>query len=156
MQYELLRPLPRDVLDGGKGLGNDDGLVSTLSRSDKFLPERIKRNSYPIIMEDGDRIQCRYMRDWIESGHLKAGLPISPLLTIAMDFFDEALDRECIFNECLKRGDMIFTNNRLIAHARTAFQDDPNKVLPPRHMVRAWIQFPNKSFPIVNNVERRE
>ena len=144
LQYELLRPLPRDVLENGKGVGNDEGLISKLSRADKFLPLRIKRNSYPIIVEDGDRMQCRYMRHWIESGHRKAGLPISPLLTIAMDFFDEALDKECVFSECLQRGDMIFANNRLITHSRNAFQDDPTKVHPPRHMVRAWIQFPNK------------
>ena len=144
LQYELTRPLPRDILENGKGVGNDEDLVSKLSRSDMFLPTRIKRNSYPIILEDGDRLQCRYMRHWIETGHQKAGLPLSPLLTIAMDFFDEALDKECIFNECLQRGDMIFTNNRLVAHARNSFKDDPTGEYPPRHMVRAWIQFPSK------------
>ena len=138
--------MPRDVLENGKGVGNDDGLVSTISRSDKFLPERILRNSYPIIVEDGSRMQCRYMRNWVESGHRKAGLPISPLLTIAMDFFDDALNDECIFNECLQRGDMIYCNNKLMCHSRNGFQDDPTGRSAPRHMVRAWIQFPDKKF----------
>ena len=100
LQYEFLRALPRDVLENGNGLGNVEGIAYKILRCAKILPLRIKRNSYPIIVEDGDRMQCRYMRYWIESGHRKAGLPISPLLSISMDFFDEALDKECIFNEC--------------------------------------------------------
>ena len=145
LQYELLRPLPRDVLEKGKGVGNDSSdLLSQLSRGENFLPLRVKRNSYPIVIDKGDKMQFRYMRHWIETGHSKSGLPLSPLLTIAMDFLDEALDNECIFNENLKQGDILYANNKLIAHSRNAFQDDPTKVKPQRHMIRAWIQIRNK------------
>ena len=143
LQYELLRALPRDVLDNGKGVGNEDGLVSKLSRADYLLSLRIQRNSYPIFVENQNDMRFRYMRYWIESGHRKVGLPISPLLTIAMDFLDQALDRECIFNENLKRGEMMYTNNMLVAHARNAFQDDPTGANPPRFKVRTWIQVNN-------------
>ena len=36
----------------------------------------------------------------------------------------------------LKAGDIVFSNNHLIAHAREAFTDGKKR----RHMVRAWIQ----------------
>lgn len=36
----------------------------------------------------------------------------------------------------LKAGDIVFSNNQLIAHAREAFTDGKKR----RHIVRAWIQ----------------
>ena len=146
LQYELLRPLPRDILEKGKGVGNDRDLLSQLSRGEKFLPLHIKRNSYPIVIDNGDKMHFQYMRHWIETGHSKSGLPLSPLLTIAMDFLDKALDNECIFNENLQHGDILYTNNRLIAHSRNAFQSDPTNGKPPRHMIRAWIQIKNEEY----------
>ena len=39
------------------------------------------------------RIRFRYMRFWVESGHQKAGLRVSPMLRMAMDFLDKELNR---------------------------------------------------------------
>eukprot|EP00964_Phaeocystis_antarctica_P119331 scaffold83081_cov74-Phaeocystis_antarctica.AAC.2 len=84
----------------------------------------------------------------------KAGLRVSPMLRMAMDFLDKELDQFCGFkarlaltsdrykqpiqprDALLEAGDIIFSNNQLIAHAREAFTDGPKQ----RHMVRAWIQ----------------
>ena len=144
LRYELLRAIPRDVLESGKGRGVDEGIISKLSRADNLLALRVRRNSYPIFVEDEDKMQFRYMRYWIESGHQKAGVQISPLLSIAMDFLDQELDKGCIFEQNMQRGDMGFTNNVLVAHARNSFKSDPTGETPPRHKVRAWIQVQNK------------
>ena len=38
-------------------------------------------------------MRFRYMRFWVESGHQKAGLRVSPMLRMAMDFLDKELNR---------------------------------------------------------------
>eukprot|EP01035_Chromulina_nebulosa_P024276 gene24276-31557_t len=136
--YELFRPLPRDILENGKGTGLDNDLLTAVTRSDSILKLRLKRNSFPIFVDHGDRIKFRYMRYWIESAHRKIGWSVSPLLSIAMDLLDRELDAACCFKEALAPGDMAFTNNLFISHARNAFEDLPSET--PRHKVRAWLQ----------------
>lgn len=78
------------------------------------------------------------MRHWIETGHDKTFWKVPTLLKIAMDVLDDHLDDACCFHQSLERGDMVFANNAMLAHARDQFKNDPNA--PPRHKVRAWIQ----------------
>ena len=56
-----------------------------------------------------------------------------------MDLLDQELDQSKAFRGVLKPGEMLFTNNLIIPHARESFEDsdDPQK---KRHKVRAWIQ----------------
>lgn len=146
LMYELARPLPRDVIENGSGKGQTD-LLTALCRSPELLDLRVRRNSYPIYApgagsQAADHCRFRYMRYWVETGARKAHLPISPLLVATMDLLDEELDRFTIFDQRLVSGDMFFCNNGVIAHARRAFMDASGGAdrLPPRHMVRAWIQ----------------
>jgi hypothetical protein len=78
------------------------------------------------------------MRHWIETGHEKTFWKVPTLLKIAMDILDDHLDDACVFHQALERGDMIFANNAMLAHARDQFKNDPDA--PPRHKVRAWLQ----------------
>lgn len=78
------------------------------------------------------------MRHWIETGHEKTYWKVPTLLKIAMDVLDDHLDDNCCFHQALERGDIIFSNNAMLAHARDQFKNDPDA--PPRHKVRAWIQ----------------
>eukprot|EP00985_Skeletonema_marinoi_P001851 scaffold751_cov101-Skeletonema_marinoi.AAC.2 len=135
--YELTRPIPRDILENGGGKGTD-GAATALSRSAAILAMRIKYNSYPIYVVEGDRMRFRYMRHWIETGHEKTFWKVPTLLKIAMDVLDDHLDDACCFHQALERGEMIFANNAMLAHARDQFKNDPDA--PPRHKVRAWIQ----------------
>jgi len=156
--HEMTRALPRDILENGKGLGSGNDAIDrrgsiasrqrgtiimrktsdALSRSNDVLAMRIRYNSYPIFQTEGDRLRFRYMRYWIETGHEKTGWAVPTLLKIAMDLLDDQLDEECAFHDALERGDMVFANNSIIAHARDAFENDPDS--PPRHLVRAWLQ----------------
>jgi SAM-dependent methyltransferase/alpha-ketoglutarate-dependent taurine dioxygenase len=136
LTYELQRPIPRDILENGAGKGSDD--TTALSRAAPVLANRIRYNAYPIYSLDNDRMRFRYMRHWIETGHKKTDWKVPTLLRIAMDVLDDKLDASKTFNQRLERGDMIFANNALIAHARDSFKDHPDH--RPRHLVRAWIQ----------------
>lgn len=136
--YELMRAIPRDILESGQGKGTSLDILSALTRGGSFMSLRLKRNAFPIFVDRGNRMRFRYMRYWIETAHRKIGWNISPLLVIAMDALDKELDSVCCFEESLEPGDMVFSNNMIIAHARNSFEDVPGDI--PRHKVRAWIQ----------------
>ncbi len=152
MMYEMIRPLPRDVLENGRGLGSGEDIGATMSRSNDILAMRIRYNSYPIYVTEGDRMRFRYMRHWINTGHSKTGWKVPTLLRIAMDILDDRLDEGCVFHEALNRGDMIFANNAMLAHARDSFKNAPGH--PPRHKVRAWLQIQKRD--ILNSHDEEE
>lgn len=101
--------------------------------------ENLLRNCFPIFADD-DRdgaVLFRYMRYWIEVGHRKAGVPLDTLEVEAMDLLDALLERaDNVVRFRLERGDILWVNNRLLAHNRTAYQDVPGNV---RQLQRMWI-----------------
>ena len=132
LMYEMTRSIPRD---NPEEIG---GLESMMRQASDVQALRIRYNSYPIYATEGERMRFRYMRHLIETGHMKTKWKVPTLLRIAMDILDDKLNEACVFHDTLGRGDMIFTNNAMLAHARDPFENDPNK--PPRHKVRAWLQ----------------
>ena len=124
------------LLGGSLGQGVGCGLAG-LARNPDLLKLRVQHNSFPIFEEGGDHsLRFRYMRQWVESGHEKGGIQLSPLLAIAMDALDSALDNEKVASIKLGRGDIAYCNNMNFAHARDAFQNGKGK--KPRHHVRVW------------------
>jgi len=141
LMYELMRPLPRDILENGNGKGIGGSMMNLVRNNNEIMKLRVRHNSYPIFVEadGGTRLQFRYMRYWIESGFEKAQMRMSPLLRVALDLLDAELEKEQVFNNRMKPGEMVFCNNKIFAHARDSFTDHPD--YPARHKVRAWIQF---------------
>ena len=78
-----------------------------------------------------------FSRFWIESGHKNGDVSLSPLLELAMDSLDSALDDEKVGSVDMKAGDMLYCNNMSFAHARSAFINDNKNT---RHNVRVWIK----------------
>ena len=88
------------------------------------------------------RLQMRYMRFYIERGHEKAGVPLSAEQVAAFDCLDRVMDRPDLFLRiALEPGDMLFLNNHLVLHSRTAFEDHPEPHRR-RHYARIWMQAP--------------
>jgi hypothetical protein len=119
----LTRPLYRDVIT--PGTVND--------------VEAILENRFPVFSVIDGRLTCRYMRYWIETAYQKTGKEPPEGLTDALDLIDRYMadpDNHLTFK--LKRGDVLFLNNRVLCHGRTDFEDDPegHKV---RVLVRAWV-----------------
>mmetsp|Transcript_13358 Transcript_13358/g.20291 ORF Transcript_13358/g.20291 Transcript_13358/m.20291 type:complete len:1097 (+) Transcript_13358:24-3314(+) len=138
--YELQRPVLHDVLENGKGLGRSSFTAGQRVGNDpRVIAQRIKINSYPIYDHCNSSgilpFAFRYMRAWITRAYDRAEMPLSPLLKIAMDCLDQALDRNTAFKRCLKASEICYVNNLLIAHRRTAFGNDQE-----RHMVRIWLK----------------
>ncbi|MEL6380884.1 MAG: TauD/TfdA family dioxygenase [Cyanobacteria bacterium J06626_18] len=119
---ELLhQPLIRDVVTPG---------------ADRDL-SRIRANAFPIF-EPAGPFMFRYMRYWIETGHRRAEMPLSPHQIAALDALDEALEQPSHIHRLrMAKGDQLWVNNRCLAHDRTAYIDDPGN---PRTMVRLWVQ----------------
>ncbi|SIO18350.1 Taurine catabolism dioxygenase TauD, TfdA family [Singulisphaera sp. GP187] len=93
----------------------------------------------PVITTDRSGLIYRYLRTWIEVGHEKAGEPLSPAQTEALDALDQVLNRpELRVEFMLRPGDMFFANNRWTLHNRTAFEDHPDPGRR-RHYVRLWL-----------------
>lgn len=143
--YELTRPLPRDILEDGAGVGSATGCPNeaptfpdpvVVSRHDNILPYRARVNAFPIFEDDSrsKRFRMRYMRHWVETGHARAGLALSPLLSVAMDALDAELDAAQVLTGKLAPGEILFESNAATAHARKAFVDAEGA--RPRHLSR--------------------
>lgn len=96
------------------------------------------RNRFPIFSGHGRSRIFRYMRYWIEQGQQDAGLPLSSEQIAALDALDSVLSEpEHVVQFRLERGDMLFLDNRIVAHNRLAYRDAPGT---RRRMQRMWIE----------------
>ena len=101
--------------------------------------ECLLRNRFPIYSaSDGPGgVLFRYMRYWIETGHHKLGKALDGIEVEAMDRLDALLQDQANFVKLhLERGDILWVNNRLLAHNRTAYKDSPGNI---RQLQRMWI-----------------
>lgn len=120
----LEAPMIRDVVTPGK----------------EKTHANLVRNRFPVFSAS-DRpggLLFRYMRYWIETGQDRAGAALQPAQVAALDHLDELLQHaENVVRFSLKRGDMLWVNNRIFAHNRTGYCDAPDNV---RRLQRMWIQ----------------
>ena len=98
---------------------------------------QIENNSFPIFSRSQDgRIELRYMRSWIEEGARLLGNPLDELTLTALDHLDQALHRSVVYRRHLRPGDILFFNNRRLAHARLPYRDFAGK---KRLLLRVWV-----------------
>ena len=84
-----------------------------------------------------------YIRGYINLAVNEGHYALSDIEQEALDYFDEVADREDMKLEVrLESGDATFTNNCVLLHNRTAFEDldDPAKA---RHLMRLWLMDPD-------------
>jgi hypothetical protein len=88
-------------------------------------------------------VSCRYLRNQINAGAVKRGVPLTRIETAALDYFDALTQRPDIHLDMdLQLGDIQFCNNYTILHSRTEFLDGPDPH-QKRHMLRLWLKFPD-------------
>ena len=95
----------------------------------------------PVFSRHGGVLSCRFIRNPIETGAQRRGVPLTGAEREALEMMSELSAREDMrLDMMLEPGDMQFCNNYVITHARTEFEDwpEPEK---RRLMVRLWLTF---------------
>jgi alpha-ketoglutarate-dependent taurine dioxygenase len=107
----------------------------------EFSIENLKRNRFPILEISASKFIFRYMRYWLERGHLKAGEPLPNGYTELLDDLDGFINEPTHqFSFLLEAGDILIFNNTFLLHNRTAFKN-ATEIERERLLVRAWIDY---------------
>jgi len=87
---------------------------------------------------------CSFLRVLIERAHQSPELPdLTPEQIEALDFLESVAEEESMrlrFRQ--KPGDVLFLNNWVMLHRRTAFEDHV-EAEKKRHILRIWLSMPN-------------
>ena len=100
------------------------------------------RNRFPIFCDDPlQGLNFRYMRFWIETGQQRVGRPLTSVQVEALDALEQALEAPgAVATFSMQSGEMLWLDNRTVAHDRTAYVNDP---LRPRRLLRLWLNLPS-------------
>lgn len=93
----------------------------------------------------------RYFRVYIESAHVKAGVPLTGTQTQALDFLDTVLDQSSVqYRVLLEPGQVLVSADNKFLHTRTCFMDlnvarteiNDDQLLSSlnRYMLRMWLR----------------
>ena len=111
-------------------------IVTPSTRQDQ---QRLLGNRFPIFSTDPQtqKLTFRYMRPSIEQGQQLSAQPIDPWTYQALEWLDGVLsDPEFFYEHRLMPGEILWVDNRDIAHAHTSYRDNPNR---QRLLLRTWI-----------------
>lgn len=99
-------------------------------------------NKFPVFAFDDDgAIEFRYMRYWLEEGYRELGVEMSEEQKGALGVLDGHLEKgEDVAQIPLTRGDILYCNNRYVAHSRNHFEDSPD-LSKQRLLLRTWLSF---------------
>jgi hypothetical protein len=102
----------------------------------------VSERPIPVFGARDGVVSCRYIRNQINAGAVKRGIPLTSLERAALDCLDEQTRRADLrLDMDLEPGDIQFINNYTVLHSRTEFVDGPDPS-QKRHMLRLWLKFP--------------
>ena len=103
--------------------------------------DEIPTQFVPIFTYNNGKLNCRCcQRELIDAGHEKMNKPLTEYQKNALDNLDELLANENLaVSYLLKKGDMMYSNNKWLIHDRTDFEDSDDENLK-RALLRTWIR----------------
>jgi len=103
--------------------------------------DEISTQFVPIFTYNNGKLNCRCcQRELIDSGHEKMNKPLTEYQKNALDNLDKLLANENLaVSYLLKKGDMMYSNNKWLIHDRTDFEDSDDENLK-RALLRTWIR----------------
>jgi TfdA family taurine catabolism dioxygenase TauD len=102
----------------------------------------VSERPIPIFGYADGMVSCRYIRNQINAGAVKRGVPLTTLEAAALDHLDAQTRRADLrLDMDLQPGDIQLINNYTILHSRTGFVDGARPE-QKRHMLRLWLKFP--------------
>lgn len=112
-----------------------------IRREEALTGKGVSDKPIPVFGAHDGMVSCRYLRNQINAGAVKRGVPLSAIETEALDFMDAQTERPDLrFDFMLEPGDMEFANNYTVLHSRTHFTDGESPQ-QKRHMLRLWLKF---------------
>ena len=107
------------------------------------LPGTSPHYMQPVFAIEQGHFISRYLRSHIEWGHKSAEVDLTATQIEALDLL-EAVTNDPAFTmeKTFAPGDMQFSNNLKVFHARTEFTDHDDPALK-RHLLRMWLAVPN-------------
>jgi alpha-ketoglutarate-dependent taurine dioxygenase len=94
---------------------------------------------HPVYAWGGGRLAVRYYDDYIRQGHRLMNAPLGRKAAAALDAMQAVVQEPENWIEFrLEPGQIECVNNRLLAHARTAFHDSAGP--EGRHLLRLWVR----------------
>lgn len=104
-------------------------------------PDGVTLHRIPIFSREAGVLSCRFIRNPIETGATRRGVPLTGPEREAVELMSTLSARQDMrLDMMLEPGDMQFCNNYVTAHSRTEFTDWPE---PERRrlMLRLWLSF---------------
>jgi hypothetical protein len=127
-------------------LKEKNGVLKTLyekfyfDKRGEFQTDESKTIFEPVFVFENGKLHCRYLRNYIISGHELENVPLSPLQKDSIDLLEQITQvPENILSYDLKTNDMIFFDNHRMLHGRTEFEDYEEED-KKRRLLRTWIK----------------
>ncbi|GAA5236519.1 TauD/TfdA family dioxygenase [Verticiella sediminum] len=112
-----------------------------IRREEALTGNGVSNTPLPVFGVRDGVLSCRYIRNQINAGAVKRGIPLTDVERAALDFFDAQTQREDLrVDFMLQPGEMAFCNNLTMLHSRTGFVDGTERH-QRRHMLRLWLRF---------------
>jgi alpha-ketoglutarate-dependent taurine dioxygenase len=120
-----------------------DYLFVRTGSNERFLPPS-RSYAMPVFTEEQGFFACKYSRFYIDQAQEFPEVPrLSPRQLAALDRLeDELRDERWQLGLQYEPGDVMFVNNFVCFHARTAFADGDDAGAR-RHLLRVWLSMPN-------------
>jgi alpha-ketoglutarate-dependent taurine dioxygenase len=94
--------------------------------------------THPVYASGSRTLTARYYEDYIVKGYALAGQTLDTAGSEALAAMREVVEAPEHWVEFrIAQGQLQYINNRLLAHCRTAFADEPGSV-SRRHLIRVW------------------
>ena len=98
----------------------------------------------PVFIFDNGKLRCRYLRNYIMSGHEIENIPLSSLQKESIDLLEKITQTpDNVLSYDLKTNDMVFFDNHRMLHGRTEFEDYEEED-KKRRLLRTWIKIDSK------------
>ena len=132
----------------------------------EFKTNESKTIFEPIFIFKDNKLHCRYLKNYIISGHEIANAPLSTSQKESIDLLEKITQvPENILSYDLQTNDMIFFDNHRMLHGRTEFEDYEEEE-KKRRLLRTWIKMNPAKKPelvrfgryflgILNDLKRR-
>jgi|HigsolmetaAR204D_1030405.scaffolds.fasta_scaffold07810_2 Probable taurine catabolism dioxygenase len=103
----------------------------------KFSAQPVTPYDIPVFSCVEGYVSCLYSRLFINAAAEKLGRPLPDDLVEALDYFEQLNNGDVYgMDFLLEPGEMLFWNNYVVLHARTAFKDTPEH---RRLLLRLWL-----------------